>query len=120
MNVDATAADVLRGALALIPTSDQWTRGTMARDGDGNPTEWWSATAQRFCSTGAIYRAASTASVSARTEAMRSVAEQINPSLGRRTKLTLAAATVFMSNDSSWASYEDVRLWFKRAIEACE
>lgn len=38
-----TLLEILKGARELIATPDKWTKGVGARDKDGNPTEWGSA-----------------------------------------------------------------------------
>lgn len=57
----STLREVLVAAKALIDDPKHWTVGTYARDACGNSVNEMSSKACKFCSMGAVYRAAKTA-----------------------------------------------------------
>ena len=49
---------IIARARALIATPGTWTQGEFARDANGEPVNWRSPDAERFCLWGALNRAA--------------------------------------------------------------
>ena len=72
-----TPADILRAAKARIATPERWTRGTMARDEDGNGVASVSDHACAWCSLGAM-EAEAGASTRARVYAIRALNRAID------------------------------------------